>query len=107
MIDQRLEQHRGAGFVNRSVALDRVHRLPHADLGRQMDDAVDVLQRTGDDVLVADVADDEFRVLGKVLWPITIAVDLLDQAVENPHPIAAAKKLVDDGATDKSSPASD
>ncbi len=47
VVDQRLEQHRRADVVDRDVALDRIHALPDADLGRQVDHLVDALQRGG------------------------------------------------------------
>ena len=96
MIDQRFEQNGRAGLVDRSVALDRIHRLPDPDLGGEMDDTVDALQRAGDNVLVADVADDQLGFIGKVVRLFAIAVDLLDQAIEHSDPIAAPKKLTRD-----------
>src|SRR5438270_14101714 len=101
MVDQRLEQHRRSGFVDRGIALDRVHRLADADLGGEVYHGVDALQRMGNHVLVANVSDDELGVAGKVLGPLTIAVDLLDQAVAPADRIAAAKKLASDCATNK------
>ena len=47
------------------------------------------------DVLVANVADDQLRAVGKVFRAFAVAVNLLDQAVENPYAVAAAKKLFD------------
>ena len=64
-------------------------------------------QRMRDDVLVADVADDQLGIGGKVFGPLAVAVDLLDQAVEHADPVAAAKKLTRDRAPDKSCAASD
>ena len=65
------------------------------------------LQRAGDDVLVADVADDQLGIVGKVFRPLAVAVDLLDQAVEDADPVAARKKLSRDGAADESCAAGD
>ena len=81
MVDQRFEQYRGAGFVDRRVALDRIHRLTDADFRSEMDDAIDALQRTRHDVPVADIADDEFCVIRKIIGPLAITVDLLNQAI--------------------------
>src|SRR4051794_37045323 len=107
MIDQRLEQHGGAGLVDRRVAFDCVHRLTDADFGREMDGAVDAFKRAGDDILVADVADDQFGTAREVFGTVPVAVNLLDQAVEHPNLTAAAKKLVGDRAADKSSSTGD
>ena len=101
MIDQCFEQHRRPGFVDGRVALDRVHRLTDADLRGEVDNAVDLLQRARDDVFVADVADDQLCLIRKVFGAIAIAVNLLDQAVEHPHVVAAAKKLPRNCAADK------
>ena len=57
--------------------------------------------------LVADVADDQLGVIGQVFGPLAVAVDLLDQAVEHAHLIAATKKFTGDGAADESSAACD
>jgi hypothetical protein len=64
--------------------------LANADLGSEMDDALDALEAMRDDVLVADVPDDQLRLIGKVFWSLAIAVNLLDQAVEYAHLGAAA-----------------
>jgi len=61
-----------------------------------MDDAVDLFQRVGDYILVANVADDELGFIRKVIGTLPVAVDLLDQAVENPNPVSATKKLARD-----------
>ena len=84
-----------AGLVDRGVALDRVHRLADADFGGEMDHAVDTLQRARDDVLVADVADDQLGVVGQVLGPLAVAVNLLDQAVEDADLVAARKQALE------------
>jgi hypothetical protein len=81
--------------------LDGIHRLADPDLGREVDDAVDAAERTGNHVPVADVACYELGLAWKVLGTIAVAVDLLDQAVEHAHLISAAKKLTCDGAPDK------
>src|SRR5689334_13802301 len=53
------------------------------------------------DVLVADVADDQFRFAREILGPLPIAVHLLDQAIEHSDLIAAAKQLARNCAPDK------
>jgi hypothetical protein len=55
----------------------------------------------GNDVAVADVADDQLGFIGKVLGPFAVAVDLLDQTVEHANPVAAPKKLPGDLAADE------
>ena len=102
MIDQRFEKNCGASLVDRGVALDSVHRLADADFGGEMNDAVDTLQRARDDVLVADVADDQLGVVGKSSRPFAVAVHLLDQAVEHADSLPRSKKLTCDRAADKS-----
>jgi len=70
--------------------------LTDADFGGEVDDAVDARQRVGNHVLVANVADDEFGIGRKVVRALSVAVNLLDQAVENTDPVTAAKKLARD-----------
>src|SRR4051812_47088541 len=91
-IDQRFEQYRRPSLVDGGVAFDRVHRLADADLGGEMDDAVDVLERAGNHVLVADITDDQLGFVGKVFGPAPIAVDLFDQAIEHANLVPTAKK---------------
>ena len=55
----------------------------------------------GDHILVAYVADHQFGVVRKVVGSLTIAVNLLDQAVEHPDTIAAPKKLTRNCAANK------
>jgi hypothetical protein len=76
--------------------------LSDADLGGEMHHAVDTLQRAGDHILVADVADYELGTVGKVVRPLAIAVHLLDQTVEYPNLIPAAKKLLGNRASNES-----
>ena len=62
LLDQLLEQHGRAEIVDADVAVDRVHALADADLGREVDDLVDAAQRAADRRLVAHVADHQFDV---------------------------------------------
>jgi hypothetical protein len=107
MIDQPLEQDRGADIVGRGVALDFIHRLADADLGGEMDDAVDAVQRAGDCIAVADIGADEFGIGGEALGPLDVAMDLRQQAVEHPHFIASPQQLGGHLATDKAGTAGD
>jgi hypothetical protein len=66
-----------------------------------MDDAVHTLEGTRDNVPVADIADDQLGVFGKIIWPLAIAVDLLDQAVEHADLVAAPKKFAGNGSADE------
>jgi hypothetical protein len=68
--------------------------LADADLGGEVDDSIDILEAMRNDVLVADVADDQFGLVGQVLGSLAIAVDLLDQAIEYANLVASAKKLL-------------
>jgi hypothetical protein len=67
-----------------------------------MDDAVDALQRTRNDIPVADIADDEFGIFRKIVGPLAISVDLLDQVIEDANGGASAKKFFRYGASNKS-----
>ena len=111
-IDKLLEQHRGADVVGGGVAFHLVHRLADPDLGGEVDDAVHPLQRAGDNVAVAHIAADQLgiRVEQRGAPPCSlaaIAVDLLDQAVENADTVAAAEQFVGDEAADEAGTAGD
>ena len=106
-VDQRLEQHRGADVVGRGVAFHLVHRLPDADLGGEMDDAVDPIDRAGDRGLVANVAADQLGIGAEHLRSIGLAVYLLDEAIEHPHLVAARQKFLGHRAADETGPARD
>jgi hypothetical protein len=56
----------------------------------------------GDHILVADVADDQLGVRGKVIRTLAVTVDLLDQAIEHPDAIPTAKKFARYRPADKS-----
>jgi hypothetical protein len=58
-----------------------------------------------DDILVADIPNDQLGILGQVIGPLAIAVDLLDETIEDVDLVAAAKKFTGDCPTDKTSPA--
>ena len=107
MVDQLLEQHRRAVVVDRDVAVDRVHALADADLGGEVDDRVDPFQRLQDGGLVADVAGDELDLRSAGRPGVFGPVDLLDQAVEHPHLMAALKQRTRHIAADEARPAGD
>ncbi len=101
MIDQPFEQHGGAHVVRRCVTLDFVHRLADADLGREVNDAVDPLKRSGDRLSVAHVGLDEF---GLKRLRRRRAVDLADQAVEEADTVPAPQQFGCDVAADEPGP---
>jgi hypothetical protein len=70
-----------------------------------MDDAVDAIERAGDDVFVANIADDQFGIVGEIVGPLAIAVDLLDQAVEHADLVAAPEQLLRNRPSNKASAA--
>jgi hypothetical protein len=65
--------------------------LANTDFRSQVDDAVDALERAGDDILVSNIANNEFGLGAKILRPSAVTVDLLDQAVEYADIVAATK----------------
>jgi hypothetical protein len=82
LFDQLLEQHGGAELVDAGVAVDLVHGLAHADLGREVDHAVHAFERAFDGRLVPDIADLKLDVTIELGRPTPIPVDLLDEAVQ-------------------------
>jgi hypothetical protein len=72
-----------------------------------MNDALDALQRTGDDILIPDVTHDQLGIAGEVVRSLAVSVDLLDQTVEHAHFVTAAKKILANCATDKAGTACD
>ena len=92
----------GAYVIGRGIALDLVHGLAHADLGRQVDHAVHALQRAGDRVGVAYVTVDELGVLVQRFGTrCRLAVALRDQRIQHADLMAATQQLVGDKAADK------
>jgi hypothetical protein len=107
LVDQFFEQNGGADIVDRGVALHCVHRLADPDFGGEVDHAAHALERLGDGVAVADVGADQLDIVGKILGPFAVPVDLLDQAVEDAHLMAAALKFPSDGTSDEAGAAGD
>ena len=107
VVDQLLEQHRGAVIVDGDVAVDRIHALADADLGGEVDDLGDALQRAQHRGLVAHVADDHVDLRVEVVGLRLVAVDLLDQAVEHADAMAALQAGPRDVTPDEAGAAGD
>jgi hypothetical protein len=80
---------------------------PDADLGREVDDAVDSLHCLGDGVAVANVGADQFHLLRKILRPLAIPMDLLDQAIEHSNLMPPAQQFPANGTPDEAGAAGD
>jgi hypothetical protein len=64
VLEQRLEQHGGAGRVRSGVLHELVHALADADAGGEVDDRVDPVQGAPDHVGIAQVLEDELDLPG-------------------------------------------
>jgi hypothetical protein len=89
IVDQLLEQHLGAVVVHRHVAVDGVHALSHAHFGCEMHDLCDAFQGAEQRGLVPHVADDHLHLGIEVIRRGLLAVDLLDQAVQDADAVTA------------------
>ena len=69
--------------IDGDVPVDRVHALPDANLGSEMDDAAGAPQSPGQDIRIPYVAHDHIDVTIESLGRGTAAVDLLDEAVDD------------------------
>jgi hypothetical protein len=103
VLGQRGHQHGCAEGVRAGVLGLLVHALPHADARCEVDDRVDALERTADDLLVADVSGDQLDVGCEVLGPLRlgVAVHLVDEDVERADGVARAEQLVGDVRADE------
>jgi hypothetical protein len=72
-----------------------------------MDDTVDAVERTRDDIAVANVAADELGFGRQIDRPLLVAMDLFDETIENANVVAAMKKLPGDSSSDKPGTAGD
>ena len=72
-----------------------------------MDDTVDAVERAGDDIAVANVTADELGFGGQIGRPLLVAMNLLDETIENANLMAAMKKLPGDSTSDKPGTAGD
>ena len=97
----------GADIVDRGIAFHLVHRLADADLGGEVDDAVDPIERARDRIAVAHVGADQLHLGIEGGRPVGRSVDLLDQAVEHTDLMAAREQFVADEAADEARPAGD
>jgi hypothetical protein len=108
---ERLEQDRGAELVDRGVLRDLVHALPDADRGRQVDDRVDraaLGQRPAHRQRVAHVAAHQLDLGSEVgRAPLRLAVDLGQQAVEDPDPVPPLQQEVGEVRADEAGAAGD
>lgn len=82
------------------VAAQVVHRLAVADLAALVEDDFDAVERGGDGVGVAQVADDELGVGRQVVRP-PVRVGLLVERVEDPDAVAAGQQRVDEVRADE------
>ena len=93
------QQHRGRKVVAADIAYDLVHALPDADLGCEMEHAVDAVERAVEQIGIAEIA---FEELHARQHGFTIAVHLRHQAVHHANVITVRQQLAAQLATDES-----
>ena len=98
---ERLHEHGGAEVVHADVARDRVHALPDADLGGEVDDRIDAAQRAAHGIEVADVALDELGAFAQDVGAGGAGVHLLDERVEQDDSLAPAQERTGHVSTDE------
>ena len=100
-----LEEARGGHRVELGVARDLVHRLADADRSGEVDDLRGARQGARGGLAIADVAHDQLDARGKL--GLGAAVDLLLEAVEHDHVVAALDERADEVRADEAGPAGD
>jgi hypothetical protein len=75
--------------------------LADADFCREVNHRIDAGEGTHHNVAIANIAANEFGLARKIGRSFAIAMDLLDEAVENPHPMATSEQSAGDRATDE------
>jgi hypothetical protein len=107
VLDQLFEKHGRADIVDRSVSLDRVHRLANTDLGSEMNDAVDPFQSRCHLLAGANIATHQldFGIKGGRIE--AVSVNLFDQAVEHANLVAAIEELGGNRPADETGAAGD
>jgi hypothetical protein len=76
-----LEKYRSADFVYAGVAFNGVHALADADLGGEVDDAIDPRKRPADGIGIPNVTLDLLDLPIEFARPSAIRVYLADQTV--------------------------
>lgn len=92
LLDDLLEENGRTEVIGPDIAGDLVHRLPDADFGGEMNQAVDALQGARDRLAVAHVADDEFGRARQVR--ARRAMHLVDQGIEDSHLVPAVEQFL-------------
>jgi hypothetical protein len=77
--------------VDGYIPVDRIHALPDANLGSEVDNAVDTSQSPGQDIRIPYVAHDHLDLAFESLGRGTAAVDLLDEAVDDADAMATGQ----------------
>src|SRR4051812_25514272 len=106
-IDQRLKQRSGCEIVAADITLDLVHALADTDLGGEMNDAVDARQGAGEQIGIANIADEKFGLVPDIEFGRRAPMDLLDERIEDANAITASQGFPDHLATDETRAAGD
>ena len=99
--DDLLEKGRAAEGVDRGVALDLVHGLPHSHRGREVDDGVGVVHRFAERVMVAHIRDDELDRGVEVVRALPAFVHLRVEVVQRAHLVPIGHEPVGEVGTDE------
>ena len=107
MRDKRLQQCRRTEVVRADIAVDLVHALTYADLGREMNHRVDtVFQRLAHQIEILDVADNQLR-LSQDRMKLLSGMYLLHQIIEHANLISGREQGRTKMASDETGPAGD
>ncbi len=94
MVEQGLQEHRRAGRVDVGILGDLIHALADADAGRQVDDAVDPLERGHHGIPIPHIAPDQLHVVREVRRRGAALVDLRVDVVQRPDLIAVGEEMI-------------
>ena len=105
--DDLLEKGRAAERVDRGIALDLVHGLPHSHRGREVDDGVGVVHRLAERVMVADIRDDELDRGVEIVRALPAFVHLRVEVVQRAHLVALGEEPVGEMRADEAGSSGD
>lgn len=100
-IGENIKEESGPLNVHPVVAVDLIHRLPRASLGREMYDRVDTLERSVPTLSKSDVAADKFDTFRRIEDGVR-SVDLRREVIKNPDFVACTEGLLRQMGADES-----
>src|SRR5690348_15415042 len=105
-IGEDVEEESGPLDIHPVVSVDLIHRLAGTGLGREVDDRVDIPDRSLPTVANRDIAPDKFNAFGPMKNGVR-SVDLRREVIENSHCVAGTERPAGQMGADESGASSD